>query len=224
MIDKHIGQLIITLEGAAKGATVTIGQDKVAPFNIGQPIAVLPGNKKITAIKEGLDPISREITINGGRIIAVALYAETKSVDPPLDQTDETVVEEDSSLSALQWLGIATMSVGVIGVITAGFTGAAAGAKLGALEQSCGEARCTDPATAEVIDSGKTFELVAYLSGGLGIAALLGGGALLIFGGDDQEPVAAHHRRQGGAQGGVKTSAAAAPLPGGGIFVLSGSF
>jgi hypothetical protein len=89
-------------------------------------------------------------------------------------------------------------------------SGAAAASKFSALDSACGDQPCPDPVFNDIVDSGKTFELMAYIGLGAGAAAMITGGALLLFAGDDGS--------------GADTAAGFAPLPGGGFATYRTSF
>jgi hypothetical protein len=107
--------------------------------------------------------------------------AESAARPPPPRERD---------LSGVQIAGIVVAGTGLAALIVAAATGAAAGSRYSTLEDICGPEPCTDPSFADVIDSGKTYEKVAYISLAVGGAALLGGGAMILFGGQDEQVTA----------------------------------
>ena len=86
--------------------------------------------------------------------------------------------------------------------------GAAAASKYGSLDQVCGGERCTDPAYADVVDSGKAWELASYITLGAGAGVALIGGAFVLFGG----------------RSGSSEQARLVPLPGGGLVTYQAAF
>ncbi len=205
LLEQKIGYLIVTVDDAVANVRVRMNDKPLATVQIGERLTVLPGTVELVASAEGRPDVTRTVEVKPGRTEAVALFFPRPAAagDPAGPAT--APASPDDGLSAVQWLGVAVVGIGVGGLVTAAASGATAGAKFSTLEQACGDAPCSD-SFHEVIDSGKTWELVAYISGGAGLAAVLGGTAMIVFGGDAEE------------------QAAFVPLPGGGLATYRISF
>lgn len=182
LLEPKIGRLIIAPDALVPDAEVSLDGSPVPSIRLGEPIAVEPGTKTIVARAEGREDVTLEVSVAGGRVVAAPI------VFPPVIE-DGTVVAppppppEDEPLTALQIVGITSMAVGGATLVLAAVSGGAAASKLSALRTGCGGTNCSDPAFADVVDSGKLFETLAYVGVGVGSAALLAGGAMFIWGG-----------------------------------------
>ena len=180
LIEPKIGRLIIAPDALVPDAKVTLDGAPVPSIRLGETMAVEPGKKTLVASAEGREDVMVEVNVPGGDVVAAPI------VFPPVLE-DGTVVAppppEDEPLTALQIVGITSMAVGGATLVLAAVSGGAAASKLSALKTGCGETTCTDPAFADVVDSGKLFETLAYVGVGVGSAALIAGGAMFIWGG-----------------------------------------
>lgn len=181
LLEPKIGRLIIAPDALVPDAKVTLDGSPVPAIRLGEPIAVEPGTKTITASADGRQDVSLEVGVAGGRVVAAPI------VFPPVLDDGTVVVPppppEDEPLTALQIVGITSMAVGGATLVLAAVSGGAAASKHSALRTGCGGTNCSDPAFADVVDSGKLFEMLAYIGAGVGGAALIAGGAMFIWGG-----------------------------------------
>lgn len=204
LLEPKLGRIIIAPDPQVPDATIVMNDRKVSAISLGEPLTVEPGTKTIVAKAEGRPDVTMTVDVGGGSVVAAPIRfppVVEKTADAPVP------VEKDEPMTVLQILGITTMAVGGATLVLAAVSGGAAASKLSALETTCGGGTCTDPATADVVDSGKLFETLAYIGAGVGGAALLGGGAMFIWGGPDD----------GGDQ-----TAGITPLPGGGAALSYG--
>ncbi|MBW2455074.1 MAG: CDC27 family protein [Deltaproteobacteria bacterium] len=208
LMETQIGRVMVVLDDAVPEATVTLNGAPFPKDRLGAPVTVLPGQQRLVASAEGKDDVVREVNVGGGKLEAVALFFEHQAACPTGPTQEPTGKTADQGMSTLQLIGAITLGVGVAGLGVGAATGAAASAKFGSLEQTCGDIRCTDPAYADVVDSGKTFELVSYISLGAGGGLALIGGALLLLGGDEAPT----------------EGAGLVPLPGGGLLTYRAAF
>ncbi len=191
ILEPKIGHLIISLDaGDAKDVKVTLNGVLFPDVSLGSVITVDPGTMKIVASARGKEDVVREVAVAGGKTQAVALYFSPTPVKAP--PAPPPPADDALSMSTLQLVGIAAGALGGGALIAAVGTGIAAGSKFSALKSACGEAPCPDPGYAQIIDSGKTFEVVSYVLLGAGSAVGIAGAALWIFGAEDepQEPAA----------------------------------
>src|SRR5690606_10623199 len=141
---------------------------------LGSVMTVDPGALKIVASADGKEAVERDVVIEGGKTEAVALFFAPDAAPGTAAPVQQEVIDDDP-WTTLQVVGVIMGAVGVAGLIAAGGTGIAAGSKFSALSSACGDGPCTDASYTEIIDSGKTFEVVSYI-------LLGGGGALAITG------------------------------------------
>ncbi len=209
LMETQIGRLMVVLDDSVPGAKVTINGDSFPAVSLGSIVTVLPGPQHLVASAEGKQDVVRDVNVGGGKLVSVALWFEHVSDCPPPPPPPPPTEATGGGMSTLQLIGAISLGVGVAGLGVGAATGAAARAKFGSLEQTCGDLRCTDPEYADVVDSGKTFELVSYISLGAGGGLALLGGALLLFGGDDDA---------------ATEGARLIPLPGGGLLSYGAAF
>jgi hypothetical protein len=200
LLETKIGRLLIVPDASVPNATVTIDGRPVPAIKIGEPLPLVPGRKTIVASAEGFDDLTFEVDLGGGEIVATAVSfpkgdGQVVVAPPPI-----ATPAEEAPLTIMQIAGIGTMALGGATLVLAGVSGGAAASKFSAVKTACGGTRCTEAQFGDVVDSGKTFELLAYVGVGVGAAALLGGGAMFLW---------------GGASEGPDQAAALAPLPGG---------
>lgn len=210
LLEPKIGHLIVSLDpGDAKDPKVTLNGEPFPSVSWGSVVTMLPGKMTIVASAPGKQDVVREVDLAGGKTEAVALYFPP---DPkPGASQPAPVPVEESEMSTLQLVGLITGAVGVATLLAGAGTGVATASKFAAVETACGDGPCTDARFNDVIDSGKTLEVVTYILLGVGGAAAITG-TVLWFVGDEsaaEEPAA---------------SAFVTPLPGGAYVGVGGRF
>jgi len=80
------------------------------------------------------------------------------------------------------------LGLGVVGMGLFAFGGLQGNAKFETLQKECGSTRCTDPKYADVIESGKTMDLLANIGLGVGAVGLVAGTVMVIVGGPKPKP------------------------------------
>jgi hypothetical protein len=209
LMETQIGRLMVVLDDSVPDAKVTINGDGFPKVSLGSIVTVLPGPQHLVATAEGREDVVRDVNVGGGKLVSVALWFKHKADCPNAPPPPPPIETTAGGMSTLQLIGAISLGVGVAGLGVGAATGAAARAKFGSLEQTCGDLRCTEPEVADVVDSGKKLELVSYITLGTGGGLALIGGALLLFGGDDGAPT---------------EGAGLIPLPGGGLLTYGAAF
>ena len=191
-LEAKIGKVVITLVDAPEDARVLLGGVELPKDKLGAPIAVVPGTVEIVA--EGL-PKGREVRkeeIKGGETKTVVLGAETKTNAPTKTSSDtiESTASktQESTGGGVRKAGFAVLGLGVVGMGLFAFGGIQGNSKFATLEKECGSTRCTDPKYADVVDSGKTMDLLANVGLGVGVAGLVAGTVMVIVGGPKPKP------------------------------------
>jgi hypothetical protein len=92
-VTPRIGLLTVTQGNAPKGTHVSLGDEKVAPSDIGKPLPVLPGETKVVALTPDGKTHTQKVTLLAGATADVALDIpnEKKHVEvkePPFNETD----------------------------------------------------------------------------------------------------------------------------------------
>jgi hypothetical protein len=206
LLAAKVGHLVIAVADAPEGSSVTLDGTSVDAAKVGTPLTVIPGNHVVELSGQGFDAVRREVEVKAGESRTLTLLAKSSPVTsepkpPPPD-------EKKTSGGELRIFGIVCAALGGAGLATFAATGTMASSKFTTLEEECGGARCTDPTYADVIDEGKTLELVANITLGVGAAFAAASIPLIIWGGPSE----------------TSTTAALSPTPGGAALSVSGTF
>jgi len=183
-LETKIGKVVVSFVDAPAEARVRIGGTEVAKDKLGTPIAVMPGTIEIVAEGLAQGTVTRREDIKGGETKTVVLSNE-KPLKGPL--TDKPIAEATTG-GVLRKVGFGALGLGAVGMGLFAIGGIQSNAKFATLEQECGKTRCTDPKYADIIDSGKTLDLVANIGLGIGIAGIVAGTVLVIVGGPKPKP------------------------------------
>jgi hypothetical protein len=177
-----------------------------------------PGQHVVQVTAPGREPQRYEVTLEEGIRTSLAVSAGT-----PVGGT--TTDEPGGSLRGRTIAGIVVGGIGIAGLGVGAVTGIMALNKKSEVDALCPDpAQCT-PEGVELAQSGKTLSIVSTIGLGVGILGVGAGAFLLLTGGD--EGAKAGNARGGGrarAALGVRGSFSAAPLPGGGMIGVRGSF
>lgn len=189
-LETKIGKLVITVVDATATTRVLVNNVELSKDKLGAPVAVMPGTIEIAA--EGLtaDKIVKSEEVKGGETKAVILSAAVAKPPPSTLPPTTSTTPEETTGGGLRKAGFAVLGVGVVGMGLFAVGGIQANAKFATLEKECGGTRCTDPKYADIIDSGKTMDLLANVGLGLGIAGIVAGTVMVIVGGPKPKPKA----------------------------------
>ncbi len=211
LLEPKVGLLLVVLADPGRTTEVTVGG---APFEVGRAIAMASGQVEVKGTSDGEEAILRP-TVVAGKTTSVALYFPPKQ-DKSSAPTPPPPPPEAPGYTALQVGGFIAIGAGGAILVGGGILGALAAGRFQALDSACEGQRCDDPGVSDVIDSGKTFELVSYIMLGVGGAGVLTGGALVLFGGEGDSLATEEE--------GATAVLDVAPLPGGGLLQLTGRF
>jgi hypothetical protein len=215
-LEKHVGRVRVSILSAVpEGAVLDVGGRAV---RIDAVVAVEPGMVRIELRAPGHQTARRQIAAVAGQRLDVALDlvpapapaptpAPAAAAPTPLSVP---VTPPPSRGGVVRILGFAVLGVGVVGWAALIAGGVVSDAKFEDLEQRCADSGCTplDDTDRELIDSGRTFEIVANAGIAVGIAGTVAGTLMIVFGGpsDVSAPVT-------GGMG-----------PGGGFIAYTGQF
>lgn len=188
-LEAKIGKVVITVVNAPADVRVLLGGVALANDKLGTPVAVMPGTIEVVAEGMPKGTETRKEDIKGGETKAVIFSAEAAAVPPATPSVDEqTPTAADSTGGGVRKAGFAVLGLGVVGMGLFAFGGIQGNSKFATLEKECGGNRCTDPKYAELIDSGKTMDLLANVGLGVGAAGLVAGTIMVIIGGPKPKP------------------------------------
>ena len=201
-LEAKVAKLVVTFSGPPPaGARVTVNGTLLPAAKLGAAMALLPGTVEIVVEGLGPDPVKRTEKLGAGesRTVVLGPPAPAKTAPPAVTGAPRgSGVPADSGAPApsgapssdvvttggtIRKAGFAVAGVGVAGMVLFGVGAAMGQSKMDQLQKECGGVRCTDPKYADVIDSGKTMDLLSTVGLGVGIAGLVGGAAMIVFGG-----------------------------------------
>lgn len=188
-LEAKIGKIMITVVNATPSTRVLVNNAEISQDKLGAPVTVMPGSIEVVAEGLGAQKITRTEDVKGGETKAVVLTAEVAK--PPPTTTNPTPTTPDNMTGGgVRKAGFAVLGVGVVGMGLFAVGGIQGNAKFATLEKECGGTRCTDPKYADVVDSGKTMDLLANVGLGIGIAGIVAGTVMVIVGGPKPKPKA----------------------------------
>lgn len=205
LLDQRVGKVIVALVDPPPGVKVELNGKVLDTTQVGQPVAVAPGDVLARARGDGARAVEKQIQIAAGATQTITLvFRETAAgatapVDTAKPPTDAGAPSKKSG-GTLRTAGYVVAGVGVVGIAVFAITGSMANSKYGELEDGCGSTRCSDPKYADTVDSGKRLETIANVSLIAGGVGLLAGGALIVFGGPKERASSAGVR---GVPGGL---------------------
>lgn len=175
---KRLGFVVVQLEHAPAGVTVTVAGETVAPDQLGQPLVVAPGQVAIVATAPGEAPVEQTLSIEAGATEPVTLaFAEPQPAAPP--PSAPSVEFNTSKMDMRTWSYVAG-GVGVAGLVTFAVFGGLNQAKYNDLQDACPNNRCP-PDRQSDIDAGKAYQTAANVGLGVGILGLGTGTVLYLL-------------------------------------------
>ncbi len=196
LLEPKIAKIIVTLGSSLSGASVSIGEAVVTSDRLGSPLTVVPGTIRVAAKGADGAVIEKSVTVQAGSTLAVTLERQSSGPGPEVGPgraepgtSPAPPAEEGGGFGVVRGVGIGVAALGVGGFVLFAVGTVQADDKLGTLEDECGGGPCTDPKYEDVIQSGKTSEILAYTGLGVGVAGVVAGTLMMIFGGPgDPEP------------------------------------
>lgn len=211
VLEGRVAHLTIAVADATDGTKVLLNGVEVPTAKLAAPITVVPGPQRIEIVGPDFEPVRREIEVAGGetKTLPIAVRAGGAGTKGGPEKPGPAKADEQTG-GELRIVGIVAACLGGASLVTFGVTAGLSDAKFSTLEEECGGARCTDPKYADVVDEGKTLELIANVTVIAGSVLAAASIPLIIWGGPtDAEPAA---------------TAALAPVPGGAVVRVGGSF
>jgi len=204
VLEAKVGKIVIALADAgndggrppmppgAAAAKVSLNGSDLAAERLGVPFAVAPGKIVVVATKPDGSSTKREETISAGetKTITLIFAAAPVAVAAPPPPLVVAPPDEGSSKTGggVRVAGIVLTSIGAVGLGVFGGTYSVAQSKYDSLVMACGTKRCTNPMYGQVVDTGKSMELVSNVSLVAGIATIVAGVPMIIFGGPKAKP------------------------------------
>ncbi|MBW2459578.1 MAG: hypothetical protein JRI68_34105, partial [Deltaproteobacteria bacterium] len=193
-LEALVGRVVIQALDTPEGMTVMVEERKLSLDQLGKEIGVNAGTVVIDATAPGMADFSHERTVEAGQLqtIMVVFDPATAPVpDPDGDDDDDDDDDDDGGGggSGVSTAGFVVLGLGVLGMGTFVAAGVMANGRYTRIENECGQPPCTDPTYADVIDEGKTLDLVANIGLGVGAAGIVLGTIMILVGmsGDDED-------------------------------------
>jgi hypothetical protein len=178
-LKSKVALLTVRVADAKSGVTVKVGDVKLADADIGVPVPFNPAQVVVTAESADGASARSDVTLNAGAASEVELWL-TKPVEvpaappPPTVAPPPVVAEVPSPPSSLRTWSYVAGGVGAAGFITFAVFGAMTASKYSSLEKACPQKQCSADQKDDV-DTGKTYQTVANVGLGVGIAGLATG-------------------------------------------------
>jgi hypothetical protein len=179
-------------ESAGAEAKLSVAGKEVARDSWGKPMPVTPGSVEIVLTTSQGTTERKMVDVKGGGEATVSLEpaapaAPTGPVQPAVP-TEPT--EEGGGLGTKATIGIVVGAVGVAGMLSFAIFGGLTSGEYSTLQDRCPDNNCPPSQTADG-DTGRTYQTVANVSLGIGIAGIAAGAGLIIWdlaAGGDAEP------------------------------------
>lgn len=171
-IAAEIGRIVVAAANPPPGLEIEVNSRILDQGKLGKQLGVTPGTVVVAAKAPDHEPFHHELEVSAGSVETIAVTMRREGT--------EGGVEEPSD--GLRIGGFVTLGVGAAGMAVFAIAGLMANDRYAQIEDECGAPPCTDPSYEDLINEGKTRDLVANIGLGVGIAGLVAGTAMVIFG------------------------------------------
>ena len=197
LLEPKVAKIIVSLGSSLRGSSVSIGDAPIPGERLGGPVTVLPGTVRVVARENDGSVTEKTVTVKAGATVAVTLERASTAPGPRVVPTSpppavEPGPDDGAGFGVVRGVGIGVAALGVGGFVLFAVGTVQADDKLSTLEAECGGGPCTDPKYTDVIESGKTSEILAYTGLGVGIAGVVAGTLMMILGGPSEPEAAAN--------------------------------
>jgi hypothetical protein len=184
LLEPRVAKVIVAIADAPRGTTVRINLRELPTAELGQPVAVAPGNVSLVVEAPGKMHVERSIDVAPGDTRTIALALE----DAPTEGDDGTPDEarDEASGGEVRIAGYVVAGLGVVGIGAFAVLAATAKSDYDALDAECGGQPCPESERAR-IDDGRSLTMIANVTLALSAAVAAAGVAMIIFGGADTE-------------------------------------
>jgi hypothetical protein len=186
-----IALLTVRLADAKPGVTVKVGDITLADTQLGVPVAFEPAPVVVTAESADGARAHSDVKLAAGAASEVELrpkLAEAPAPPPQVSAPPPVVATPppSSTTSSLRTWSYVAGGVGAAGFITFGVFGAMTSSKYSSLQQACPQMQCP-PNRQDDINTGKTYQMIANVGLGVGIAGLATGVTLFFLSGGHKD-------------------------------------
>jgi hypothetical protein len=184
-LKSKIALLTVRVAETKPGVTVKVGDRTLTDAELGGPVPFEPASVVVTAQSPDGASARAEVTLAAGAANEVELRL-IKPVEPlaaplPAPTPPPHVAETPPSVSSsLRTWSYVAGGVGAAGFVTFAVFGAMTASKYSSLQRACPQNHCS-PDQRDDIDTGKTYQTVANVGLGVGIAGIATGVTLFIL-------------------------------------------
>jgi hypothetical protein len=182
-LNLRLASLTISFVELPEEFVVRLDGEIVEPALLGSPLVVVPGLHQVQAEAKGAKPIARDVPLEAGAFKAIALQFE-KVIQQPVAEplaAQPVLVERTDAGSRWTRMGLIAAGLGAVGLGTFVVAGMEAKSTYNKLQSEC-PSGCTDAAHRSDASKGGTYQTVANVGLGLGIAGTLAGATLVYLG------------------------------------------
>lgn len=172
--------VVIKPQATAPGAKVTLNGEDVAADRWGQEILVPAGPVEVVMTTEA-GTVTEKGEAKVGEVVELKLAQKEAPKQAPAPVQVE-MSADDGGYDGPDRIALALIagSVGVVGMTNFGIFGVLSNGQYSRLEDLCNDGIC-DPSLETEADNGRTYQIVANVSLGIGVAGLAAGAGLFIW-------------------------------------------
>ena len=184
-----LGFVTLTLQNAADGTRVMVGDEEILRAAWSEPVPVYGGSAEIDVLTPGHAPVKNTVTVAAGATAALTVDATSGAPDqavaeapppPPPPAPPPPPPPPSFDNRRLRPWAYVSGGVGAAGLITFGIFGAMASSSYNDLNSACTNGACPSSKSGE-ISSGKTDQTVANVGLVVGIVGAAAGGVLFVL-------------------------------------------
>jgi hypothetical protein len=182
-LNLRLASITISVIGQPAGIEVRLDGEVVDPSLLESPMIVSPGTHHVQARAAGRQTVTRDVTVAQGGSKAIALMLD-KKIEPmaaSVQPTQAATVKNSSRDSRLTTIGLVMGAVGVAGLGTFAVAGIKTRTIHNRLSAECPNG-CSDSGHESDAVSGRTYQTIANIGLGVGIAGTLTGAVLMYLG------------------------------------------
>jgi hypothetical protein len=173
-LDKRLPTLTLTVSAhAPPDAQVSVDDQPVPATNLGQPMQVDPGKRRVSGRASGVPPYDTQVTLPEGA--HVPLTVPLDAAPPKVEQPQQQQQQQQPSTSSNTTLSWVLIGSGAALIAVSGVTMLIRQTAIHTIEDDCPQNRCPTSKKDEVTSAKDRAELmlpISLASGGLGIVAV----------------------------------------------------
>jgi tetratricopeptide (TPR) repeat protein len=187
----QIGRVVVAVADPPEGLEVELNSRLLDASKFGKQLGVEPGTVIVTGTAPGHDDFGAEVRVEAGKLETIAVTLRPEGYGEAEEPSD-----------ALRIAGFVVGGVGVAGMGVFAITGLLANDNFATVEEECGQPPCTDPKYTDIIEEGRTLDLVANISLVAGLTLIVAGTTMVLFGwpyedsAEGEEPDAAEEEEE----------------------------